>query len=163
MEWSLHVWRGSVEIQTDTHTHYIYIIFLYFSKMVSVTFCSVLFCSVLSCSVQSSIGGQTAVPIGLKSAQVRVRIDARASRANMRAAPHIQYRRPHDRAYRAPNWNKHSLGQWVELMGVGDPECALIRALRAQICAQNHISSIDGQTTGPIEPQIGTNTHSDNG
>jgi hypothetical protein len=42
----------------------------------------------------------------------------------MRAALHIHDRRPNDRAYRAPNWNKHSLGQWVELMGVGHPECA---------------------------------------
>jgi hypothetical protein len=58
----------------------------------------------------------------------RVRIDARTARANMRAALHIQHRRPNDRAYRAPNWNKHSLGQWVELMGVGDPECALMCA-----------------------------------
>jgi hypothetical protein len=78
----------------------------------------------------------------------------RAARANMRAPLHIQHRPPNDRAYRAPIWNKHSLRQCVELMGVGDPECALIRA---QTCAQPCTSSIDGQTTGPIEPQIGTN------
>jgi hypothetical protein len=48
-------------------------------------------------------------------------------------------------------------------MGVGDPECALMRALRAQTCAQPCTSSIDGQTTGPIEPQIRTNTHWDKG
>jgi hypothetical protein len=87
----------------------------------------------------------------------RVRID---TRANMRASLHIQHRRPNDRAYRAPNWNKHSLGQWVEHMGVGDPKCAL---MRAQTCAQPCTSSIDGQTTGPIEPQIRTNTHWGNG
>jgi hypothetical protein len=94
--------------------------------------------------------------------QSRVRMDARASRANMRTAPHIQHRRPNDQAYRAPNWNKQSLGQWVELMGVSDSECALMRALRAQTCALPCTSSIDGQTTGPIETQIGTNTHWDN-
>jgi hypothetical protein len=44
-------------------------------------------------------------------------------------------------------------------MGVADRECALMRALRAQTCAQHHISSIGGQTAGPVELQIGTNTH----
>jgi hypothetical protein len=73
----------------------------------------------------------------------------------MRAALHIQHRRPNDWAYRAPNWKTHSLGQWVELMGVVDPECAWMRALRAQTCAQPYTSSIDGKTTRPIEPQIG--------
>jgi hypothetical protein len=85
-----------------------------------------------------------------------MRMDARVARANMRAALHIQHRRPNDRAYRAPNWNKHSLGQWEELMGVGDPECAL---MRAQTCAQPCTSSICGQTAGPIGAQrtlIGT-------
>jgi hypothetical protein len=86
----------------------------------------------------------------------RVRIDTRAARANMRAALHIQLGRPNDRVYRAPHWNKHSLGQWVEIMGVGDPECALMRALRAQTCAQPCTSSIDGQTTGHIEYRDGT-------
>jgi hypothetical protein len=72
--------------------------------------------------------------------------------ALMSASLHIQHRRPNDRAYRAPNCNKHSLGQWVELMGVGDPVCALMRALREQTCAHPCTFSIDGQTTGPIEP-----------
>jgi hypothetical protein len=76
----------------------------------------------------------------------RVRIDARAARANMRAALHIQHRRPSDRAYRAQNWNKHSLGQWVELMRVGDHECAL---MCAQKCAYYYTSSIGSQTAGP--------------
>jgi hypothetical protein len=82
-----------------------------------------------------------------------VRIDARAARANISAALYIQQRRPNDRAYRAPNWNKHSLGRWVELMGVGDPECALMHALRAQTCAQPCTSSICGLTAGPIGSQ----------
>jgi hypothetical protein len=33
----------------------------------------------------------------------------------------------------------------------------------AQTCAQHHISSIGCQTAGPVETQIGTNTHWDNG
>jgi hypothetical protein len=87
------------------------------------------------------------------SRRSRVRIDACAARANMCPSLHIQYRRPNDLTYRAPNWNNHSLGQWVELMGVGDHECASMRALRVQTCAQPCTSSIDGQTTKPIEPQ----------
>jgi hypothetical protein len=38
-----------------------------------------------------------------------------------------------------------------------------MRALHAQPFTQHHIPSIGGQTAGPIEPQIGTNTHWDNG
>jgi hypothetical protein len=64
---------------------------LYFSKMVSVT----------SCPVLSSIGGQTAGPIGLKIGtnthwNYAIKIGGRRPRvrANVRAAPHIQHRRP---------------------------------------------------------------------
>jgi hypothetical protein len=101
----------------------IYISILYFSKIASV----------LCCPVLSAIGGQTARPIELK---IGTNL---ASRANMRTAPHIQHRRPNDRAYRAPNWNKHSFGQWVELMGVSDFECALMRAAGANMRAALHI------------------------
>jgi hypothetical protein len=94
---------------------------------------------------------------GLRS---RVHIDARTARANMRAALHIQHRRPNDRAYRAPNWNTQSLGQWEELMVVGDPECTL---MRAQTCTQHHTYRIGARRDGPIEPQIGTKTYWSNG
>jgi hypothetical protein len=75
----------------------------------------------------------------------------------------VQYRRPKGWADRPENWHEHSLELSDEDRGVGDPECALMCALRAQTCAQPSTSSIDGQTTWPIEPQIGTNTHWDNG
>jgi hypothetical protein len=79
----------------------------------------------------------------------------------------VQYRRPNGWADRAENRHKHSLELCNEDRGVGDPQCALMPALmpalRVQTCAQHHIFSIDGQTTGPIEPQIGTNTHCENG
>jgi hypothetical protein len=51
----------------------------------------------------------------------------------------------------------------MKIGGVGDRECAFKRTLRAQMCAEHHISSIGGQTAGPVEPQIGTHTHWDNG
>jgi hypothetical protein len=73
------------------------------------------------------------------------------------------YRRPDGWADRAENWHTHSLELCDEDMGVGDHECAFMRAQCAQMRAHHHISSIDVQTTGPIEPQIGTNTHWDNG
>jgi hypothetical protein len=75
----------------------------------------------------------------------------------------VQYRRPNGLADRAENWHKHSLELCDEDRGVGDPKCVFMRALRAQTCAHHHISSIYGQTTVPIEPQIGTTTHWDNG
>jgi hypothetical protein len=78
----------------------------------------------------------------------------------MSTAQPIQHTRTHDRDYRAPNWKKHSLGQWVELMEVGDHECAL---MCAQTCAYYYTSSIGGQTAGPTGAQIGTNTHWNNG
>jgi hypothetical protein len=94
-------------------------------------------------------------------------IDAPAERANVRAAQHIQHRRSNGWADRGPNWYKHLLGQWAEVMGVGDRECALMRdrecalmrAQNAQTCAQHHISIIGGQTAGSIAAQIGTNTN----
>jgi hypothetical protein len=44
-------------------------------------------------------------------------------------------------------------------MGVGGRECALMRAL----CAQLHTYRTGAQRAGPIEPQIGTKTHWGNG
>jgi hypothetical protein len=73
------------------------------------------------------------------------------------------YRRPNGWADPANIWQKYSLGQCDGDRGVGDRECAFMRALRAQMCAQHHISSIGGQTVGPVEPQIGTHTLWDNG
>jgi hypothetical protein len=61
---------------------------------------------------------------------------------------------------RGPNWYNHSCGQCEEVMGVGDRECAL---MRAQTCAQHHTYSIGGQTAGLIGAHIGTNTNWDNG
>jgi hypothetical protein len=101
---------------------------------------SVLFCSVLFCPVLSSTGGLTAEPIELKigtnthwnyamkigGRRSRVCIDARTARANVRAAPHIQHRRPNGWTGRAQNWYKHSLEQWADVMGVGGRECALM-------------------------------------
>jgi hypothetical protein len=63
----------------------------------------------------------------------------------------VQYRRP----------NGYKIGtntHWdyaMKIGGVSDRECA-------SMCAQRHISSTGGQTAGPIEPQIGTNTHCEN-
>jgi hypothetical protein len=74
-------------------------------------------------------------------------------RANVRAALHIQHRRPNGWADRGPHWYKHLLGQWAEVMGVGDRECALM----------HHLSSIGARRSGPIEPQMGTKTHWENG
>jgi hypothetical protein len=88
----------------------------------------------------------------------RVRIDARAVRANVRAAPHIQHRPP----------------DWVDMLGRSRPklvqtligtmgrsyggggyrECALMHALCAETCAQHHLSSIGTRRTGPIEPKL---------
>jgi hypothetical protein len=90
----------------------------------------------------------------------RVCIDARAERANVRTEQHIQHRRPNGWADRGPHWYKHLLGQWTEVMRVVDRECAL---MRAQTCAQHHISSSGARRAGPIEPQIGTQTHWGNG
>jgi hypothetical protein len=91
--------------------------------------------------------------------------------ANVRAAPHIQHRRPNSWTGRTSNCYKHSLGQWTQVMVVGDRECALMCAqklwaevmgvgdrgcalMRAQTCAQYHTYSIGAQRAGPIEPQI---------
>jgi hypothetical protein len=113
----------------------------------------------------SSIGCQTAEPIG---AQLRTNT-ARPARANFLAASHIQHRRPNGWDDGAPNWYKHSLGQWAEVMGVENRECTLMLALQTQMCGhsnvraathiQQHISIIGGQTARPIGPTIGTNTH----
>jgi hypothetical protein len=65
----------------------------------------------------------------------------------------VQYRRPNGWTDWAKNWHKHPLGLCDEDRWVGDRECALM----------HHISSIGGQATGPVEPQIGTNTHWSNG
>jgi hypothetical protein len=78
----------------------------------------------------------------------RVRIDARA---NVCAPPH-SHRRPNGEFDRGPNWYKQSLGQWADVIGVGDSQCA-----------QRYISSICGQTAAPIGVQIGANTHWDIG
>jgi hypothetical protein len=133
------------------------------------------FCSVLFCSVLSTIGGQMADSIGLKIGTnthwiyamkiggSAIRIDARTARANVCAAPHIQHRRPSGWTDRAPHWYKHSLGQWTQVMVVGDREGALMCAQRAQTCAHHYTSSIGGQTDGPIGAQICTNTHWNNG
>jgi hypothetical protein len=116
--------------------------------------------SVLSCPVLFAIGGHTAMPIGLKigtnthwnyemkigGRRSRVRIYARTAHANVRATPHIQHRRPNSWTDIASNWYTHSLGQWAKVMGVGDRECALMCALRAQTCAHHYTSSIGGQT-----------------
>jgi hypothetical protein len=124
-------------------------------------------CSVLFGSVQYR--RPNGWPIGLKirtnthwdyakkigGRRTRVRIDVRAARANVCAAPYIQHMRPNGWADRVPIWYKDSLGQWTEDMTVADRECAL---MRAQTCAQYRISSIGGQTAGPVEPQIGTKT-----
>jgi hypothetical protein len=83
------------------------------------------------------------------SPKLRVRFDVRATL-------HIQHRRPNGSGDRGTKWNKHPLGQWAEVMGVGDRKCAL---MRAQTCTQHHTSSIGGQRAGPIEPQIDTKTH----
>jgi hypothetical protein len=76
-----------------------------------------------------------------------VRIDARA-------APYIQYRRPHIWTDRATHWYKHSLGQWAAVMVVGGHECALMRALRARTCVQHHISRIGGKRLGRSGPKL---------
>jgi hypothetical protein len=75
---------------------------------------------------------------------------------------HVRYRRPNGWADQAQNWQKYSLGQCGEDRGSAIASAHLC-ALRAQTCAQHHISSIGGQTAGPVEPQIGTHTHWDNG
>jgi hypothetical protein len=67
----------------------------------------------------------------------------------------VQHRRSNGWADRAQNWYKHSLELCDEDRLVVDRECALMRALRAQTCAHHHISSIGGQTAGPLEPHIG--------
>jgi hypothetical protein len=75
----------------------------------------------------------------------------------------VRYRRPNGWADRAENWHKHSLELCDEDMGVGHHKCASMRVHRAQTCVQHHISSLGGQMDGPVDPQIGTNTHWDNG
>jgi hypothetical protein len=79
----------------------------------------------------------------------RVCIDAHAERSNVRTEPHIQHRRPTGWADRGPHWYKHLLGQWAEVMGVGDRQWSL---MCAQTCAQHHLSSIGARRSGPIEP-----------
>jgi hypothetical protein len=112
----------------------------------------------------------TAGPIGLKIGtnahwNYAMKIGGRRSRVRIDAcaASHIQHRRPNCWTGRDPNWYKHSLEQWAEVMVIGDRECALMCALRAQTCVQHYTSSIGGQTAGSIGAQIGTNTHWNNG
>jgi hypothetical protein len=88
------------------------------------------------------------------SRRSRVRIDVCAVRANVRAALHIQHRRPNGWADRGPHWYKHLLGLWAEVMGVGDRECALMRALRAQTCAHHHLSSIGAEGLDRLNPKL---------
>jgi hypothetical protein len=47
-------------------------------------------------------------------------------------------------------------------MFIGERECAFMRALHAQTCAQHNISSVGPYTDVLIETQIGTNTHRGN-
>jgi hypothetical protein len=89
----------------------------------------------------------------------REQIDARAARA----PPHIHHMRPNSWVDLGPNWYKHLLGQWAEVMEVGHRECTLMRGLRVQTCAQHHLSSIGARRSGLIEPQIGTKSHWGNG
>jgi hypothetical protein len=85
----------------------------------------------------------------------RVRIHARAARANVLATLHIQRWRKtagliETQIGTNTHWgNRHNLR-------VGDHECAF---MRAQTCAQHYISSVGAQTAGLIETPIGTNTH----
>jgi hypothetical protein len=71
----------------------------------------------------------------------------------------VQYRRPNGWTDRAQNLLKHSLGLCDDHRGVGELECARVRAVRAQTCVQHHISSIGGQTAWPIGLKMCTNTH----
>jgi hypothetical protein len=104
-----------------------------------------------------TLGGQvSAHTVGGGGGRSRVRSFACV---NVRAAPHIEDMRPNGWTGRIPNWYKHLLGQWTQVMVVGDREYALMRVLRAQTCAQHHLSSIGARRAGPIEPQIGTKTH----
>jgi hypothetical protein len=80
--------------------------------------------------------------------RARVRIHARSARANVRATLHIQRWRPSGCTDRDPNCYKHSLGKSAQFTRVGDRDCAFLRALRAQTCAQHYISSIGAQTAG---------------
>jgi hypothetical protein len=91
--------------------------------------------------------------------RARVRIHARAARANVRVTLPVQRWRPNGCTDRGPNWFKHSLGQSAQFTRVGDRECAFMRALRAQTCTQQYISSVGAQTAGLNETPIGTNTH----
>jgi hypothetical protein len=115
-----------------------------------------------------SIGGQTGERIG---AQIgtntqwnngqRLWGSAMAGwqeRIDARAAPHIHHMRRIGSVDRGPNWYKHSFGQFEEVMGVGDRECALMRAQSVQTCAHNH-TYIGGQTAVPIGAHIDTNTY----
>jgi hypothetical protein len=47
-------------------------------------------------------------------------------------------------------------------MFIGERECAFMRVLRAQTCAQHNISSVGTHTAVLIETQIGTSTHRGN-
>jgi hypothetical protein len=47
-------------------------------------------------------------------------------------------------------------------MFIGERECASMRALCAQTCAQHYISSVGAQAAALIETQIATNTHGGN-
>jgi hypothetical protein len=60
-------------------------------------------------------------------------------------------------------WTKTLIETMGRRFGVGYQWCPLMRAMRAQTCAQHHISIIGGQTAGSIAAQIGTNNHLNNG
>jgi hypothetical protein len=76
------------------------------------------------------------------------RIDART---NVRVAPHVHHRRPNGCADRGPHWYKHLLGQWAEVVGVGDRDWAL---MRAQTCAHHHLSRISAKRLDPSSPKL---------
>jgi hypothetical protein len=59
----------------------------------------------------------------------RVRIHARAARANVRTILHIKHWRPNGWTDCDPNWYKDALGQSAQVMGVG---VRVARAARAQ-------------------------------
>jgi hypothetical protein len=106
--------------------------------------------------VQTLIG---AIGTVYPSRRSRVRIHARAARANVRTTLHIQRWRTNGLTDRELNWYKHSLGQSAQFTRVGDRECAFMRALRAQTCAHHYISSVGAHTAGLNETPIGSNTH----
>jgi hypothetical protein len=87
----------------------------------------------------SSIGGQTAKRIGAQIVTNTHWNNGHKLWGSASAAPHIHHMRPNGWVDRGPNWYKHSFGQWEEVMGVGDRECALMRAERANMRTKPHI------------------------